>query len=138
MNKQILLIDDDLVQNAFLKSYLQKQFEVVTATHGQQALAWLEENPLPDLIICDLQMPQIDGFAFLEKVKADPNFQHLPVIMLSGAESSEERIKCLEMGAEDFICKPYNPRELEIKILKIFAGKRDYEPKDKAEKKKLI
>ena len=75
------------------------------------ALEWLEVN-LPDLIICDIQMPRMDGYEFLEKVRQRGYTKHTPVIMLSGIENSRDRIKCYKLGSQDFLVKPFNPEEL--------------------------
>jgi DNA-binding response OmpR family regulator len=99
-----------------LENFLGKEYEVVTKKDGQEGLAYLEEGDLPDLIVADVQMPNIDGYAFLEKVRASGFFKHIPVIMLSGIESSQERVKCLKMGADDYVVKPFNPEELSIRI----------------------
>jgi CheY-like chemotaxis protein len=82
-----------------------------------EALEWLEGN-LPDLIICDIQMPNLDGYGFIEKVRQRGYTKHTPVIMLSGVESSKERIKCYRLGAQDFLAKPFNPEELDELIKK--------------------
>ncbi len=116
MKKKILVIDDELSIRMLLENFLGKEYEVVTKKDGQEGLAYLEEGDLPDLIVADVQMPNIDGYAFLEKVRASGFFKHIPVIMLSGIESSQERVKCLKMGADDYIVKPFNPEELSIRI----------------------
>ncbi len=116
MKKKILVIDDELSIRMLLENFLGKEYEVITKKDGQEGLAYLEEGDLPDLIVADVQMPNIDGYAFLEKVRASGFFKHIPVIMLSGIESSQERVKCLKMGADDYVVKPFNPEELSIRI----------------------
>jgi DNA-binding response OmpR family regulator len=116
MKKKILIIDDELSIRMLLENFLGKEYEVITKKDGQEGLAYLEEGDLPDLIVADVQMPNIDGYAFLEKVRASGFFKHIPVIMLSGIESSQERVKCLKMGADDYVVKPFNPEELSIRI----------------------
>lgn len=111
MNPKILIIDDELSIRMLLENFLSKDFSVTSAADGLAALEWLEGN-LPDLIICDIQMPQMDGYEFLEKVRQRGYTRHTPVIMLSGAESSKDRIKCYRLGAQDFLVKPFNPEEL--------------------------
>ncbi len=116
MKRKILVIDDELSIRMLLENFLGKEYEVVTKKDGQEGLKYLEEGEMPDLIVADVQMPNIDGYAFLEKVRASGFFKHIPVIMLSGIESSQERVKCLKMGADDYIVKPFNPEELAIRI----------------------
>jgi CheY-like chemotaxis protein len=107
----ILVIDDELSIRMLLENFLSKDFMVVSKADGLAALEWLEGN-LPELIICDIQMPKMDGYEFLEKVRRRGYTRHTPVIMLSGAESSKDRIKCYRLGAQDFLVKPFNPEEL--------------------------
>ena len=111
MRHKILIIDDEKSIRLLLQNFLSKIYDVESKSDGIDALEWLEGN-LPDLIICDLQMPNMDGYLFLEKVRQRGFTKHTPVIMLSGVESSKERIKCYRLGAQDFLAKPFNPEEL--------------------------
>ena len=116
MKNKILVIDDEMSIRLLLENFLSKSSDVICKSDGQEALEWLEGN-LPDLIICDLQMPNIDGYLFLEKIRQRGYTKHTPVIMLSGVESSKERVKCYRIGAQDFLAKPFNPEELSERIL---------------------
>lgn len=111
MKHKILIIDDERSIRLLLENFLAKDYQTISKSDGVEALEWLEGN-LPDLIICDIQMPNIDGYQFLEKVRERGYTKHTPVMMLSGAESSKERIKCYKLGAQDFLVKPFNPEEL--------------------------
>jgi len=111
MKHKILIIDDERSIRLLLENFLAKDYQTISKTDGMEALEWLEGN-LPDLIICDIQMPNMDGYQFLEKVRERGYTKHTPVLMLSGAESSKERIKCYKLGAQDFLVKPFNPEEL--------------------------
>jgi DNA-binding response OmpR family regulator len=111
MRHKILIIEDERSMRLLLENFLSKKYDIETKTDGQDALEWLEGN-LPDLIICDLQMPNMNGYLFLEKVRQRGFTKHTPIIMLSGVESSKERIKCYRLGAQDFLAKPFNPEEL--------------------------
>ncbi|MGA3015096.1 MAG: response regulator [Bacteroidales bacterium] len=127
MNYKILVIDDEPSICILLENFLSKKYKVTCEYDGLEALRWLESN-LPDLIICDIQMPIMDGYMFLEKLRQRGYTKHTPVIMLSGVESSKERIRCYQLGAQDFLAKPFNPEELEELIKKNlfpihFAGK---------------
>jgi DNA-binding response OmpR family regulator len=116
MKHKILIIDDERSIRLLLESFLSKEYDVVSKSDGREALDWLEVN-LPDLIICDVQMPNMDGYQFVEKVRQRGYTKHTPVVMLSGVESSKERVKCYKLGAQDFLSKPFNPEELD-QILK--------------------
>ena len=127
MSHKILVIDDEPSICMLLDNFLSKTYEVTYKYDGLEALHWLEGN-LPDLIICDIQMPNMDGYIFLEMLRQRGFTKHTPVIMLSGKESSKERIKCYQLGAQDFLAKPFNPEELSELIKKNlfpihFAGK---------------
>jgi DNA-binding response OmpR family regulator len=116
MKKTILVIDDELSIRLLLDNFLSKTFNVITKNDGFEGLNFLEEGNLPDLIVADIQMPNLDGYDFLTKIRASGFFKHIPVIMLSGIESSKERVKCLMLGADDYLVKPFNPEELAIRI----------------------
>ncbi len=116
MKKNILVIDDELSIRMLLENYLSKKYEVVTKVDGQEGIKYLEEGNMPDLIVADIQMPNLDGYEFLKQLKASGFFKNIPIIMLSGIESSQERVKFLKMGADDYIVKPFNPEELSIRI----------------------
>ena len=111
MRHKILIVDDEKSIRLLLQNFLSKTYVVESKSDGVDALEWLEDN-LPDLIICDVQMPNMDGYLFLEKVRQRGFTKHTPVIMLSGVESSKERVKCYRLGAQDFLAKPFNPEEL--------------------------
>jgi DNA-binding response OmpR family regulator len=113
----ILVIDDELSIRLLLENFLSEDYNVVCKSDGLEALEWLEGN-LPDLIICDIQMPNMNGYEYLKKVRERGFTKHTPVIMLSGTETSKERIKCYKLGAQDYLTKPFNPEELEELIKK--------------------
>lgn len=116
MKKTILIIDDELSIRMLLDNFLGKTYNVSTSNDGLEALKLLEEGNMPDLIVADIQMPNMDGYELLQKIKESGFFKKIPIIMLSGIESSVERVKCLKLGANDYIVKPFNPEELAIRI----------------------
>ncbi len=112
MRHKILVIDDEQIIRTLLVNFLSKNYEVVAKKNGMEALEWLEED-LPDLIICDIQMPVMGGYDFLGKLRNGGFTKRTPVIMLSGAsELSEDRVKCYKAGAQYYLAKPFNPVEL--------------------------
>ncbi len=114
MKPKILIIDDEKSIRLLLSSFLGSEkigYEVVSMEDGVKALEELETN-LPDLIICDVQMPNMDGYTFVQKVRERVHTKNTPVVMLSGVENSKERVKCYKLGAQDFLVKPFNPEEL--------------------------
>jgi DNA-binding response OmpR family regulator len=117
MRHKILVIDDELSIRLLLENFLSQDYDVTCKCDGTEALEWLEGN-LPDLIICDIQMPNMDGYHYLKNVRQRGYTKRTPVIMLSGTEASKERIKCYKLGAQDYLTKPFNPEELEELIRK--------------------
>ena len=116
MKKKIFVIDDELSIRMLLENYLGKKYDVITKSDGQEGIKFLEEGNIPDLIVADIQMPNLDGYELLKQVRASGFFKDIPMIMLSGIESSQERVKCLRLGADDYIVKPFNPEELSLLI----------------------
>lgn len=112
MKKKILILDDEKTICLLLKNFLSQDYDIYTFCSGMDALVWLEGN-LPDLIICDIQMPEMDGYKFLTKVRQRGFTKHTPFIMLSAKSESKERIKCYKLGAQHYLTKPFNPEELE-------------------------
>jgi CheY-like chemotaxis protein len=117
MKKTILVVDDEQNIRILLENFLSQDYDITSKNDGLEALEWLEVN-LPDLIICDIQMPNMDGYQLLEKIRQRGYTKHTPVIMLSGTEASKERVKCYRLGAQDYLTKPFNPEELEELIKK--------------------
>jgi len=116
MKKKILVIDDEKTIRVLLQNYLQNDYDVITKSDGEEGLNWLQEGNFPDLIVSDIQMPNLDGYEFIKNIRASGYFKDIPMIMLSGIESSAEKVKTLKMGANDYIVKPFNPEELAVRI----------------------
>ena len=119
MKKRILILDDKETLATVLSIYLMSEYDCIWLQDGVQGMKWLQEGNLPNLIISDIRMPEMRGDDFLEWIKANELFKHIPVIMLSSEDSTTERIRLLEIGAEDYIVKPFNPMELKIRVKKI-------------------
>ena len=119
MKKKILILDDKETIAKVLSIYLMSDYDVQWLPDGLQAVKWLQAGNTPDLIISDIRMPGMRGDDFLEWIKQNELFRHIPVIMLSSEDSTNERIRLLEIGAVDYIVKPFNPMELKIRVKKI-------------------
>ena len=113
---KIMLVEDDLFMQTLLNEFLSAKFLVTTFVNGMDAMAYLQSGNFPDLIISDLNIPELNGIELIAQIKASDFFKAIPIMILSGEESSEMRIKCLNAGAEDFVVKPFNPRELDARI----------------------
>ncbi|TXD38912.1 response regulator transcription factor [Lujinxingia vulgaris] len=117
MSKLILIVEDepDLVEN--LEYNLRREgFEADAALSGQQALARLKERPLPDLIVLDLMLPDLSGFEVCRRVRADETTRHIPILMLTARGEDHERVQGFEAGADDYVVKPFNVRELMLRV----------------------
>lgn len=119
MNKTVLIVDDKEQIAKILYAYLHAEYQCFYVQNPIQAIAWLQQGHMPDLIISDIRMPEMRGDEFLHYLKNNELFRDIPVVMLSSEDSTSERIRLLEEGAEDYIVKPFNPQELKIRIKKI-------------------
>ncbi len=119
MNKKILILDDKQSIAQIISIYLASEYDITWLENPIKGIAWLQAGNIPDLIISDIRMPEMQGDEFLQYIKSNELFKSIPVIMLSSEESTSERIRLLREGADDFIIKPFNPLELKIRIKKI-------------------
>lgn len=117
--KQILIVDDKESIAKILSAYLGSEYEIVFFDNPTKALPWLQGGNMPDLIVSDIRMPEMRGDEFLMLLKQDEIFRQIPVIMLSSEDSTSERIRLLESGADDYIVKPFNPMELKLRVKKL-------------------
>jgi DNA-binding response OmpR family regulator len=124
--RSLLIIDDEPSITKILEHFLKKDFNVIIKNDGSEGMLWLEEGNHADLIIADLHMPNLNGKDFLKVAKASNLYSEIPVIILSGSDESSERIQCLNLGADDFMVKPFNPMEVHAKINAILRRSRRY------------
>jgi DNA-binding response OmpR family regulator len=128
MSKRILVIDDEARLVNLVRGYLEQEgYEVVTASNGRQALFVTRETP-PDLIVLDLMMPEMDGWEFMGLYRQQHN---TPIIMLTARVEDVDKIAGLEMGADDYITKPFSPRELVARVRAVL--RRTEAPAEKAD-----
>ncbi len=108
MEYVILVVDDDTANLALAQKLLGKEYRIAAANSGRVALKYLE-NKYPDLILLDINMPEMDGFQVMEELKKEERFAHIPVIFLTADNDPETETRCFASGAVDFVGKPFLP-----------------------------
>ena len=112
-NRRILVVDDEERMVRFIRLNLEHDgFQVIEAYNSQQALDKLRET-LPDMILLDVMLPDIDGFEMLRMVRENHD---VPIIMLTAKSEEDDRVRGLELGADDYVTKPFSPRELVSRV----------------------
>ncbi|GAB4308338.1 MAG: hypothetical protein Kow00117_01590 [Phototrophicales bacterium] len=112
----ILVVDDNEMNRDMLLRRLKRQnYQVTLAENGQRCLEIMRQQPF-DLVLLDIMMPVMNGYDTLESIKADPNLKDIPVIMISAVDDLDSVVRCIEMGAEDYLFKPFNPVLLKARI----------------------
>lgn len=121
---RLLVVDDNEMNRDMLSRRLQRQgFHVDLAENGQHALDCISAQPF-DLVLLDIMMPVMNGYDLLGRLKADPELRHIPVIMITAVDDEESIARCIEMGAEDHLPKPFNPVILRARVDSALAKKR--------------
>jgi two-component system alkaline phosphatase synthesis response regulator PhoP len=119
--KKILVVDDEKDLTALVSLHMKMAgFEVLTASNGEKALD-LSREEKPDLIILDLMLPKIDGWQVCERLRQDAVTKDIPVIMLTARAQIEDKLKGFEAGADDYVTKPFSPRELVARVKRVLA-----------------
>ncbi len=112
-NKLILVVDDEERMARFIRLNLEHDgFQVIEANRGMQAIQMIRDS-LPDVVILDVMMPDVDGFEVLQLIREN---NQVPVIMLTAKGEEEDKVKGLELGADDYVTKPFSPRELVSRV----------------------
>lgn len=113
---RLLVVDDNRVNRLLLVQGLEQEgHDVASAENGREALEMLRSRPF-DLLLLDIEMPEMNGFQVLEALLHDPSLRDMPVIMTSASDELDRVVKCIEMGAEDYLTKPLNPVLLRARV----------------------
>lgn len=116
MAQTILVVDDDREVVRLMRAYLEQAgYDVLVAYDGETAVYQLRREK-PDLMLLDLMLPDRDGYDITRLVRSDPNLAHIPIIMLTARVEDADKIVGLELGADDYVTKPYNPREVLARV----------------------
>ena len=116
--KIILVVDDDITSLKLAQKILDTEYRVAAVNNGEMVFQYLQNNT-PDLILLDLNMPEIDGFEVIRRLKNDSRYVEIPVIFLTANQDSEIEAKCLESGAIDFVNKPFVPLVLKGRVKRV-------------------
>ena len=120
---RLLIVEDNIELLMLLRQLLSTKYRVLTATNGEEALAIVEKEPL-DIIISDVMMPIMDGMELTRRIKGNPSFQHLPIILLTAKTQEETRTEALQAGADSFVTKPFKVSDLELSINNIIENRK--------------
>lgn len=113
-----MVIDDDDDVRGLLETQLGKYFTISTAVNGAEGLEKLSDEQ-PDIVVCDVMMPEMDGFEFTKRLKGNFNISHIPVILLTAYSSEEHQLKGIRAGADSYITKPFSVKYLLMRIVKL-------------------
>ncbi len=128
MAKTIMVVDDEKRLVSVVEAYLsQEGFRIITASNGREALI-LARQEKPDLIILDIMMPEMDGYEFMRLHRKE---SETPIILLTAKVAEDEKVIGLELGADDYITKPFRPRELVARVRAVLRRTGQVEPKAK-------
>jgi len=117
---QILLVEDNWDVLEFVKSILEKHYEIEVARNGAQGIELAIEK-IPDLIISDIMMPEKDGYELTAHLKSDERTNHIPIILLTAKSTQQSKLEGLELGADAYLTKPFEQKELELRVRNLLA-----------------
>jgi two-component system, chemotaxis family, chemotaxis protein CheY len=116
MKKQILAIDDSKAIRFLLQTVLGKDYQVITVPDGYSAMYYLSHRSMPDLIIADPQLPDMENWELIQQLCHSGMYGEIPVIVLSALDIKETELKCMEYGVVKYFLKPFNPVDLMAEI----------------------
>lgn len=119
---KVLVVDDNLEMRKFISFLLKDEYQVFRARNGQEGLEKARKI-LPDLILSDVMMPVMNGYQLVRQVKSDPELKHVPVILISAKAESSQKLEGLEYGADDYLSKPFNSKELMVRAKNLLINR---------------
>jgi signal transduction histidine kinase len=132
MSSKIMIVDDELSMRTYVQMMLEPQgYDLMLLENGFELLDELSKPNIPDLIILDVIMPMMSGFDACRKIKANPRWQHIPIILVTVLETKEAILQGMEAGADDFLQKPVNYHELQARVRSMLRIKNQYDELEK-------
>ncbi len=120
---RVLVVDDDVAMRTILVSVLNSDFEVEAKKNGMEAMLWLSEGNVPDVIVSDIMMPQLNGYEFIKMLRQSILHASIPVLLLSGHRAEDVETESLRIGADKYLSKPFDPRIILEFVLSTFRTK---------------
>ncbi|MFY7911966.1 MAG: ATP-binding protein [Emticicia sp.] len=114
-DKILLIVDDNADIRDYLRSIFETEYQIIEAINGKDGISKANEA-IPNIIISDLMMPEMDGFEFCKHLKSQENTSHIPIVMLTAKANKESKIESFELGADDYLIKPFNTDEIKVRI----------------------
>jgi len=124
----VLVVEDNPDMRNFIKKQLINHYKIIEASHGKEGLE-IAKKEIPDLIVTDLMMPQMDGMTLCKKLKTNENTNHIPVIMLTAKAGQEQKIEGLETGADSYLTKPFDRKELQVLVKNLITQRKQLREK---------
>ena len=119
----ILVVDDHLDVRNYIRSHLESEYKVVEAKDGEEGMTTAAEI-IPDMVISDVMMPKLDGYQFCKALKMNEKTSHIPVILLTAKAGEQDKLAGLETGADDYLTKPFNSKELHVRVRNLIELRR--------------
>jgi CheY-like chemotaxis protein len=120
--EKVLIVDDEPLNIELMEGILSKDYKVIKASSGIEALIKVEKT-LPDLILLDIMMPNMNGYAVCKNLKSSNKTKSIPVVMITALKEHEDKMKAIEAGADDFVSKPIEICELGVKVKSLLRAK---------------
>lgn len=117
----VMLVDDEKDMRIYLRKLFEVDYMVIEASNGREATKILQHN-LPDIIISDIKMPEMDGIELCREIKSNVFTSHIPFLLLTGHNSEKNQFDCFESGANQYVTKPFNPNLLQIRVKKLIEN----------------
>jgi signal transduction histidine kinase/ligand-binding sensor domain-containing protein/AraC-like DNA-binding protein len=120
----ILIVEDNTDVRAFIREQLSEEYTILEAANGREGIT-ISQGTIPDLIITDLMMPEIDGYEFTEKIRSDEKTSHIPIIMLTAKAGMDPKIEGLQLGIDAYLTKPFHVKELQTRVKTLIQQRRN-------------